>query len=79
MGLTASAAGLSLLAAALVGVLVAQKDADTRRDRRGRRADDVAPAHVQLKQRLLPDRARARRRQHGGPHQRSAPTAAGGC
>ena len=72
MGLTASAAGLSL--AALVGVLVAQKDADTRRDRRGRRADDVAPAHVQLKQRLLPDRpdrARARRRQHGGPHQRA--------
>ena len=64
MGLTASAAGLSLAA---LGVLVAQEDADTRRDRRGRRADDVAPAHVQLKQRLLPDRAR--RRQH--PHQRA--------
>ena len=67
---TAAAAGLSL--AALVGVLVVQEDADTRRDRRGRRADGVAPARAQLKQRLLPDRARAR---HGGARQQ--PPAAG--
>ena len=75
MGLTAAAAGLSL--AALVGVLVAQEDADTQRDRRGRRADGVAPAHVRLVGLLPPDRARARRRQHGGARQQ--PTAATGA
>ena len=68
-----AAAGLSLVA--LVGVLVVHEDADTRRDRRGRRADDVAPVRVRVVGLLLPDRARARRRQHGGARQQ--PTAAG--
>ena len=68
MGVTAGrAAGLSL--AALVGVLVAQEDTDAGRVRRGRREDGVAPALVQLEPRQLPDRARARRRQHGGARQ----------